>query len=160
MSMQDYEKAKELVKESHGISTFVGPRSEPLINLAENRLGLKFTRTYRRFLLEYGAGGIGSFEIYGIIDEDFENSGIPDVVWLTLRERKEVNFPAFLLPIYDLGDGELFCLDLRTQQDSEAKIVGFTPGYSSAQQKLDIVAEDFGKLFLDLILMELKIKRS
>ena len=160
MSIQDYEKAKELLRESHGISTFVGPRSETIINLAEGRLTLKFPEIYRRFLLEFGAGGVGSFEIYGIVREDFEASGVPDVVWFTLRERKETNLPIFLLPVFDLGDGELFCLDFRIQQGDEAKVVGFTPGYTSGQQSFDVVAEDFGKLFLDLIQTELKVKRS
>lgn len=164
MSMQAYEEAKELVKEllqkTHGISTFVGPRSETLINLAQDRLSVKFPEAYRRFLLEYGAGGVGSFEIYGVVNDNFENSGIPDMVWLTLKGRKEWDLPRFLLPIYDLGDGELFCLDLRTQEGDEARVVGYTPGYSSPEQSLDTVAEDFGKLLLNLIHLELNIRRA
>ena len=160
MSMEDYEKAIDLLKKSRGIPTFVGPRPETLINLAQDSLVVKFPETYRRFLLEYGAGGMGSFEIYGVVNDDFENSGIPDIVWFTLRGRKEWNLPHFLLPINELGDGELYCLDLRTQERDEAKVVGFTPGYSSAEQKLDVIAEDFGKLFLDLIQLEIKIRRA
>ena len=158
MSMQDYEKAKELLTKSSGISTFVGPRPKKLIDLVQERLSVKFPGTYRRFLLEYGAGGVGSFEIYGVINEDFENSGIPDMVWLTLRERKEWSLPEFFIPVYDLGNGESFYLDLRTFEGDEAKVVGFTPGDSSAIQSLDVVAEDFGKLFLDLIQLELKVQ--
>jgi hypothetical protein len=164
MSMQDYEEAKELVKEllkkTHGVSTFVGPRPETLINLAQDRLSVKFPEIYRRFLLEYGAGGAGGVEFYGVVQEDFEHSSYPDMVWLTIRGRTEWSLPKFLIPIYDLGDGELFCLDLRVQAGNEAKVVGFTPGYSSAEQRLDVVAEDFGKLFLDQIQLALKIKRA
>jgi hypothetical protein len=164
MSMQDYEKAKELVTvalQMPGIiSTFVGPRPVTLINWAQDRLSVKFPETYRRFLLEYGAGGVGSFEIYGVIQEDFENSDFLqlDVVWLTLKDREEWDLPRFLIPIFDLGDGELFCLDLRLLERNEAKVVGFTPGYSSAEQRLDVVADDFGKLFLDQIQLVLKTK--
>jgi hypothetical protein len=111
MSMREFEKAKELFKDSRGISTFVGSKSETLIKLAENLLSIKFPAIYRRFLLEFGAGGVGSFEIFGIVSDDFENSSIPDIVWFTLRERNETNLPKFLLPVFDLGDGELFCLD-------------------------------------------------
>jgi len=164
MSMQDYEEAKELVKEllkkTHGASTFIGPRPETLINLAQDRLTVKFPETYHRFLLEYGAGGVGGVEFYGVVQKDFEHSGYPDMVWLTLKGRKEWGLPNFLLPIYDLGDGEVFCLDLRVQEGNEAKVVGFTPSYSSAEQNLDVVAEDFGKLFLDQIQLALKIRRA
>ncbi|MFZ6018220.1 MAG: SMI1/KNR4 family protein [Chloroflexota bacterium] len=163
MSMQDYEKARELIEEavrmSGILSTFVGPKPEKLVNFAQERLSVKFPETYRRFLLEYGAGGIGSFEIYGIIQEDFENHDYRhlDVVWLTLKERTVSNLPNYLLPIFDLGDGELFCLDFRKKEGNEVKVVGFTPGYSSPQQSLDVVAEDFGKLFFDLVQSELNI---
>lgn len=164
MSMQDYEEAKELVKEllkkTHGVSTFVGPRPEILIILAQDRLSVKFPETYRRFLLEYGAGGAGGVEFYGVVQEDFDHSSYPDVVWLTLKGRKEWGLPNFLLPVFGLGDGEFFCLDLGVQKGSEAKVVGFIPGYSSVEQDLDVIAEDFGKLFLDQIQLALKIKRT
>lgn len=159
MSMKDYETAKELTKEVRGISTFIGPKPNALITLAEDHLGIKFPEIYRRFLLEFGAGGLGSFEIYGVVRADFENSGIPDVVWFTLRQRNETNLPLFLLPVSELGDGELFCLDLRIQEGGEASVIGFTSGFTSPHQNFDIVAEDFGKFFLDLVEFELKIKR-
>jgi len=164
MSIQDYEEAKvlitEMLKKPGIISTFVGPKPLSLINLAQGYLSVKFPETYRRFLLEYGAGGIGSFEIFGVVQEGFENHDYLhiDVVWLTLKERKEWNLPMFLIPIYDLGDGELFCLDLRSIEEDEAKVVGYTPGYSTPEQSLDIIAEDFGKLFLDLIQLSPNIK--
>ena len=106
------------------------------------------------------AGGVGGIEFYGVVKEELEDSGYPDIVWLTFKGRKEWALPKFLLPVYDLGDGELFCLDLRVQEGIEAQVVGFTPGYSSAEQNLDVVAEDFGKLFLDRIQLALKIKRT
>jgi hypothetical protein len=164
MSMQDYEDAKELVRElldrTHGVSTFVGPKPERLIKLAQKRLSMKFPETYRRFLLEYGAGGVGGVEFYGVVQEEFEQSGYPDVVWLTLKGRREWYLPKFLLPVYDLGDGELFCLDFRKKEGDEVKVVGFTPRYSTSEQSLDIVAEDFGKLFLDQVQLALNIKRA
>ena len=40
------------------------------------------------------------------------------------------------------------------------EVVGFTPGYSTADQSLDIIAEDFGKLFLDQIQLALKYKKG
>jgi len=164
MSLLDYEDAKELVRElldkSLGVSTFVGPKTGRLIKLAEERLSLKFPDTYHHFLLEYGAGGVGGVEFYGVVQEEFEQSGYPDVVWLTLKGRREWDLPEYLLPVYDLGDGELYCLDFRKKVGDEVKVVGFTPGYSTPEQSLDIVAEDFGKLFLDQVKLALNIKRE
>jgi hypothetical protein len=120
MSTNDYETAKDLVIKSSKITTFLGPRDELLLEAAEKNLSINFTQTYRKFLLEFGSGGLGSFEIYGLVSNDFANSGIPDVVWLTNKGRKEWELPKFLIPIYDLGDGELFCLDLRTLKEGEA----------------------------------------
>jgi hypothetical protein len=166
MSIQNYEKAKELITEALNrpgvFYTFVGPRPVDLINLAQDHLSVNFPETYRRFLLEYGAGGLGSFEIFGVVQEDFENHDYLhiDVVWLTLKGRREWDLPEFLLPVYDLRDGELFCLDFRKKVGDEVKVVGFTPGYSTPEQSLDIVAEDFGKLFLDQVKLALNIKRE
>ena len=131
MSMQEYEDAKELVTEAFNKTCwcidFYWAEARTLINLAQDRLSVKFPDTYRRFLLEYGAGGVGGIEFYGVVQEEFEQSGYPDVVWLTLKGRKEWNLPGFLLPVYDLGDGEFFCLDLRNKEGDESKVVGFTP---------------------------------
>ena len=164
MSMQDFEKAKELVTEALKkpgiISTFVGLKPVTLVYLAQDCLAVKFPETYRRFLLDYGAGGIGSFEIFGVIQENFGDHDYfhIDVVWLTLKDRREWNLPIFLVPVFNLGDGELFCLDLRNKEGDEAKVVGFTPDFNKAEQNLDVVAEDFGKLFLDQIQFTLSIE--
>lgn len=164
MSMQDYEDAKELVNEllrkTNGVSTFVGPRPKNLIELAEARLSVNFPETYRRFLLEYGAGGVGGVEFFGVVQENFEEAGYPDVVWFTLTARREWAFPIFLLPVFELGDGELYCLDFRKVEANEARVVGFTPGYSAESQELDIVAKDFGNLFLSQIQIALKVNRG
>lgn len=164
MSMQDYEEAKKLIRDlikiPGMISTFVGPKQLILIEQAESLLSVKFPETYRQFILEFGAGGIGSFEIFGIVQNDINHHDYLyiDVVGFTLKARQEWNLPNYLIPIYDLGDGEMFCLDLKVNVGDEAKVVGFTPGYSNATQSLDVVAEDFGKLFLDLIRLSQNIK--
>lgn len=155
MSFQDYQIAKEIIKKSIKFSNFRGPTNEALIDKAENYLSVNFPPTYRAFLKEFGAGGLGSFEIYGVVTDDFVNSGIPDVVWITAKGRKEWKLPEHLIPIYDLGDGELFCLDLSLQIDNEAKIVAYTPGYSFPDENLGVIAEDFGALLLQLVQQEL-----
>jgi hypothetical protein len=64
-----------------------------LVLKAESALGLKFPPTYRKFLLEYGCGNIFGMEFYGVVDDNFINSSIPDAIWITLNERKTSNLP-------------------------------------------------------------------
>lgn len=164
MSIQDYEEAIKLIRDLNKIpgiiSTFVGPKQLILIEQAENLLSVKFPETYRRFLLEFGAGGIGSFEIFGVIQNDINRLDYLyiDVVGFTLKARQVWNLPNYLIPVYDLGDGEMFCLDLRVNFGFESKVVGFTLGYSDATQNLDVIAEDFGKLLLDLLRLSQNFK--
>lgn len=125
-----------------------------MIKAAERNLSVEFPQTYRKFLQEFGSCGLGSFEIYGLVSDNFINSGIPDVVWLTNKGREEWGLPKYLIPIYDLGDGEWFCIDLRTLKEGEANIVPYTPGYSSSDQYIEKVADDFGALLLYLVKQE------
>jgi hypothetical protein len=53
MSMQNYEKARELIGEAGG-GDFEGAKPESLVAKAEAALGIAFPPSYRRFLLELG----------------------------------------------------------------------------------------------------------
>ena len=53
-----------------------------------HELGLEFPPSYRRFVLDFGAGSFGASEVYGVIDSNFENSSVPDAVWCTLDVRE------------------------------------------------------------------------
>lgn len=88
-----------------------GPQSQSRVAAAEARLNVRFPASYRQFLLKFGSGIIGSSEIYGIT-RDLEDSGIPSVVWATLRARRDLGLPdAAVLVGYDGGEG-YYVLDL------------------------------------------------
>jgi len=54
--------------------------------------------------------------------------------------------------IYDVGDGEKFAIDLRQQNpDGEAPVVAWTPGMSKPEDKLEIIAEDFGTFLYETV---------
>jgi len=149
--MQDYEKAKEIMAKYPGKQFFSGPKPESLIQAAERALELKFPPTYRRFLLEYGAGAFGAFEVYGVIDTDFEQSSIPDAIWATLKKRNRGWLPSNLVVISALGDGDLFCLDLGAKEGSEAPVVIHEAGYREEKHRgevREVIARDFGEFFL------------
>ena len=60
MGLAEYSEAVELMNKRPEVGAdFVGPRTEALVEAAERALGLKLSATYRRFVLEYGAGNFG-----------------------------------------------------------------------------------------------------
>jgi antitoxin YobK len=148
MGVSEYERAKGLREANRGRSRFVGPRSNELVHLAESTLSFQFPPTYRRFLLELGAGNFGPAEFYGIIDDDFENSSVPDGVWFTLSERRERRLSSDLMVIGDTGTGSLYCLETR-RDGSEGAVVVVDPGGDPLAR--EIVAIDFGVFFLNRI---------
>lgn len=132
------------------------PQPEERVERAERRLGIRFPPTYRRFLLELGAGGVGSEEIYGLINDDFDESRPPQAVGLTLGLRREGQISDDLVVVYNLGQGSYYALDTgRPRPDGEAPVVGLTPGLSGAGNELEVIASDFGSFFLETVRADL-----
>lgn len=157
MSIQNYQKAVSIIEANKSKGFFAGPRTEELISLAEETLGLKFIGAYREYLKNYGAGNFGAQEIYGIINDDFENSSVPDGIWYTLTERNEIGLPNNFLIIYDTGSDELYCLDFqRLNSDNEPAVVSFVPGIDLNKQRYELLANDFGDFLLDMVNREVQ----
>lgn len=146
MSMADYEQAKAIVENNASKAMFAGARPEALINKAEEALGANLPVIYRRFLLEYGAGNFGSAEFYGVIDDDFENSSVPDGIWYTLNERRQANLSHELVVVASAGTGEIYVLDL---SEADAPVVIIDPGFDTSVREK--VAQDFGAFFLQQV---------
>jgi hypothetical protein len=145
--MKDYLLAVDLINDS-GDGDFEGDKSESLIEKAEQSLNLKFPPSYRRFLKEFGCGDIGGEEFYGLINEEFTDSTVPNGIWLTLNERKNIGLSKEFVIIYSTGDGTYYALDTsRTGNDGECPVVALTPD----GQTIEDVAEDFGKFFYDTV---------
>jgi len=152
MSAENYRKAVEVLEAHRSQCHFSGPKSEDLISLAERALGRKICGLYREFLKTYGVALFGGQEIYGVIDDNFMSNRVPDAIWLTLKQRRQVGLPESLLTIYGLGDGEDFCLDLSAcELDGEPTVVAYTPGFTTPGQKLEVIAADFGDFLLGLV---------
>ena len=111
-------------------------------------------------MLNFGAMSFGSEEFYGIVREDFDNSRVPDAIWYTLVERKQVAMPSNLLVVYDTGNEELFCFDF-TKLASEGgapAVVVFVPGVVDlGYQKYEVISNDFGELLLQRVKLALYI---
>ena len=154
--MINYEKAKSLILENIDMMDYFGNCPNDIIDLAEKTLGIKYPRDYRDFVSNFGAGNFGSSEIYGVFREDFLNSGVPDSVWLTLLERKDSNLPEYLVIIYALGNGELFCFNYnKLNANGEPTIVSFIPNKNITEY--EIVYDSFGDFLLDIVTSELEM---
>jgi len=147
MSMQQYEKALELIKEDGG-GDFEGAKPEALVAKAEAALGLKLPPSYRRFLLELGCGDINGLEVFGLINDNFEKSTVPNGIWLTLNERGSIALdPAYVI-VGDGGDGTYYALDTRHPDAfGESPIVRLSVDGTKGEQ----VAKSFGEYLLNAV---------
>jgi cell wall assembly regulator SMI1 len=111
------------------------------VDAAENRLGVTFPASYRKFLIDFGWGTFGDFEICGL------GADVPlwmDVVEVTRLERSNAiaPLPAHLLPIHAEGDEDQVCLDLRGSPGGLAPVV-FWNHESGLNQTPTVLAGDF-----------------
>jgi len=144
MSLEKYRRARELITKAGG-GDFAGPRPEALVARAEAALGLRFPPSYRQFLLELGCGNVAGFEVYGVIDEDFANSSVPDAIWLTLEERRTNGLDPRFIVIGALGDGTFDCLDTaHLDRTGEAPVVQVSAEGDNPVR----IADSFGEYFL------------
>ncbi|WP_078393756.1 SMI1/KNR4 family protein [Shouchella patagoniensis] len=157
MNITAYENAKLIISQNPSVADFVGGCSDEALKKAEVLLGVELSDQYKDFLSTFGAGNFGAQEIFGIINDDFEKSSVPDGIWYTLTEREESNLPRDLLIIYDTGAGELYCLKyLDSHLNKEPIVVNYFPGYSLQNQPYKIIANDFGELLQMLVKEELE----
>ena len=148
MSIENLTKAFKIIDcIEKGKKHFSGEKSENLILKAEEALGLIFPPTYRIFLKKYGCGNIRYTEIYGIVNEDFEQSCIPDGVWLTLTERAEFDIPHSIIIIADTGDGYYYVIDTsKKNADGDSPVFVWDVDEDEPTEKIN---EDFGDFLLD-----------
>lgn len=149
MPIEDLQKAFDLIEASDA-AYFAGAKDEALITLAEKALGVTFPPSYRAFLSRFGCGNVGGFEVYGVVDGNFEDSEVPDGIWLTLAERK-AGLPAHLVIVSETGYGPQLCIDVsRTDTDLENPVVMVGVGGD-----MEDIYRDFGEFLLREIELEL-----
>ena len=148
MSMNDLEQAIQLLEAGAIEADFIGPQPEYRIRLAEKILGLSLPPTYRQFLQRLGLGGIGGVEFFGLIQDDFENSGIPDAIWLTLKRRREWAAPHAYIFVSETGDGGDYVIDTsQVNIDGDSPVLECWAATEAAENGM-FVAEDFGAFLL------------
>jgi len=149
MINDDYIVSVNVMKQHHELMGFVGERPIELVRESERELGVIFPPSYRQFLLDFGAGNFGYFEIYGVIDNNFFHSSVPNGIWLTLLERTDSSLPNNLVIIAATGDGDYYCLDCSNISGEEAPVILYSPS-SNIILKGEI-AKSFGQFLYNIV---------
>ncbi|RJG36790.1 SMI1/KNR4 family protein [Motilimonas pumila] len=139
-----YKKATKLIDKYKSEAYFIGKRDNSIISKAEESLGFFLPPSYLLFVSNYGAGSFCGEEFYGITNENFENSSIPNAVWLTLNSRKKYNLPDELILIMGLDDGSYYAISTN-KEDKE--IEGWVVLWSPIDEDISIIDNSFGEFF-------------
>jgi hypothetical protein len=138
MSMT-FEQLKTLLEQFGALEVGKGA-TKAAIEAAERALGIAIRGDYRRFVEEYGWGGVGCMELYGLGDDVPRHLNLVDI---TTSERTEMSprLRTELLPIMNDGGGNLYCLDTRT----EGPEVVFWDHEDTPNQDPSVEASDFSE---------------
>jgi hypothetical protein len=149
MSKEAYLRAKALIEEHEDLADFNDGCDKELIKSVGDKLGFNFSGSYYDFLIDFGVGGFGGTEIYGIIDFYFEGSGIPDAAWATYNEREKWNLKKHYFVIGSDGMGGNICLDFSNMKNGEPVVV-IVEG-----DEHEVIADSFGEYLLEEVTQEI-----
>ena len=123
--MAEYDDLAKKV-EANGWSTYwYGPAPEAEIVRLEQLLSAKLPASFKRFLREYGGGGIGDRSISGIEAGNAANRGGGTVYGDTLRCRQVHELPNGLVVVLFYDDEVCWCLDTTSFAGEECPVVAY-----------------------------------
>lgn len=162
MSYKDYLKGIILVENNKVLieKKSIGkklPQTKDLIESAEKKLDVHFPNSYKDFLIKFGKMTFGGECIYGL-DNWKESDGYweSNIICNTLDKRRvntdpDSPFPLSFVVVYNLGNGEKYCLDTaQMNKEGECPVVGWYFG------RIEKIHEDFGEFFLWVITSSLE----
>jgi hypothetical protein len=140
-----YDDLKKLMAQSSALIVGKGA-TEIEIQEAQQAIGLLIQGDYRNFLRDFGWGGAGPFELYGL------GADVPpflNLITITHSERTEMSPPLRqdLIPVMNDGGGNLYCLD----SASMGPRVVFWDHEGGSSQVPAVESEDFSSWFAGLI---------
>ena len=163
MSIQNLEEAFLAISQNFDPDecVFSSSKSYDFIEKAEKFLEVKFPNTYREFIHKCGFGGPCSLVISGIRTNQENELLSTGVVFSNLNKRTKFNHPKHLIAIEDIGDGSMYCLDTsQMNTEGECPVVVWQIGGYETTPELEVVAEDFGKFFLDMVQRQIEYKKQ
>lgn len=163
MSLKDLDKCFDLIEKNFSSSEtgFLKHKKEVLIKQAEKILDLKFPLSYKTFIRKVGHGGPGAAFMPGIYTDSLDELKSGGIVYGVLNDRKTLNYPDYLIGIYDVGEGTTYCLDTsQIGQDGECPVVAWPIGGYEETPILKIVSKDFGEFFLKKVEEQIQNKKD
>lgn len=124
--MTSFDKVSRIINDYSTGPEFLGVVHPDRVCAAEQKLGVKFPKSYKQFLERYGCGTFGC-EIYGITPS---NTGVPSAVWYTLKVRAEGFIPDWL-------DASTF------DENGECKVISWILGLPVEAQPYELTFESF-----------------
>lgn len=148
MGRRQFDEAARLVIQSPGFGRFGGGMPDATVQRAQELLGIAFPQSYVSFLCTFGCGQIPLHEFYGLVDEAGLAEGAPNVVWLTLNDRRH-GLPASYVEIESTGFGPVYCLDTSLMNEQgECPVVLYAWGSTAEPER---IAPSFGAYFLKCV---------
>ena len=116
----------------------------------EELLCLRLPASFKRFLGDYGGGGVVGAEVSGIEDGDASNESGGTVLGDTYRCRELFGLPSELAVIY-FHDGEVcWCLDTAVSKDNECPVVSYDIFRKKVDREISPDFSSFMRLHLGL----------
>lgn len=121
------------------------PAAPAEIAALEAEAGAPLPASYRAFLATYGTLAVEGMEFLGLVPGRLDAAAIPNVMWLLREMREREGLTRDLLPVEELGDGAMACLELSAIAGGEAPVVLRDRG---APDRRDRLADSFGEYML------------
>lgn len=145
--MANIEDVIKMIENYPNLADFVGEVPESDVLCAEQELNIVLPKDYKKFLTKYGCGNFGSEEIFGV---GVKPIGIPSVIWATKQQRiAEPTFPLNFVVIYNVGLGEIICLDTSPMKKEICSVISWKLGRAHGEQNLGPIANSFSEFVLE-----------
>lgn len=152
MSFEAFERAIELIEGNDAVDYF-GECPVEIIDEIESLLEVRFPKSYRCFLNKYSVGIFGGNEIYGIIPYNPTAKGIPSLYGVNIRMRNENDLPKHLIAIFELGNGEVYCIDCSKSEENNFPVVVFHLHFPIDSQRNEVMNSGFGEFLENCLLL-------
>jgi len=149
MNNYSIDEVENALREIDDLVTGVGHDDDEVV-AAEKKLLVTLPNSFKWYLKQWGNLSMGPIEYYGLTQRSsFEDAGIPNFVWFTLKKREEVGLPAHLVVFQNSNDEVYYCLDTNSFVDNdECNIVVWNNLDRSIDQVMDV--NFFGFLLGDI----------
>ena len=149
--MAEFDDLVEKVKQAGHQVEFYGPKGEPMIDTLAAALDTTLPPSFRRFLGEYGGGGVVGEWVSGIYDDQPLLANEGSVFGDTKRWRERHALPPKLVAIYTQDDEVCWCLDTaKVTKNGENPVVSFDLSDPSHTTPIADSFADFFKEYLEM----------